>query len=433
MADILNSKMIILFYSILFMIRIKSSKQIQEYTISIPLGESELGLYNISYYEDKDFKCEKLIPSLFTPIFLILKSQIDGTELEKIKIFSPVLSFEKNATIFFFNFKYLNKYDIFLGELRFIPYENLYCYFGLTNRTGEYGDIKEDYIFINKLKERGEISKKIFSFKKWTIDNNNNEISTSLYLGDEHEPFLSKNNKDGVIGQCKVNEDYKYWGCFFTEMSINENLVDLKKANSNDYYKIYFSSESHDIIFPDQFIDKFKILTGDNCTYNEEKGTTNNYAICRNFFNNDDYASLNLISNKMVITIEIDNQKRFCKDDKEKKELSRIKFEDIDYFILPLIMFKQFDIQFDAEKDRIQFFTTNQSLLQIKEEKGKKSSNGLKVFLIIFIIIILILTLGFIIYWLLKKRRGSVEKNINKYNKFDEDENFQNMNEQRVF
>ena len=41
--------------------------------------------------------------------------------------------------------------------------------------------------------------------------------------------------------------------------------------------------------------------------------------------------------------------------------------------------------------------------------------------------------LSFGVFWFIKKRKGSIEKNINKYNKFDEDDNFKNLNEQRVF
>ena len=99
-------------------------------------------------------------------------------------------------------------------------------------------------------------------------------------------------------------------------------------------------------------------------------------------------------------------------------------------------MFKNFHVQFDDENDLIKFYTTNQSILQIygKNEKKDNDSKGNvgKAFLIIFIIL-LIVALLVIAFWLIKKRKGKVEKSINKYNKFEDEDNFQNMNDKRVF
>ena len=94
-------------------------------------------------------------------------------------------------------------------------------------------------------------------------------------------------------------------------------------------------------------------------------------------------------------------------------------------------------MQFDAENYKINFYTTDESILKIKKEqkedkkKGSSSKVG-TVFLVIFIIL-LILGLGCGAFWLLKKRRNSVEKNINKYNKFEDEDNFQDMNDKRIF
>ena len=98
-------------------------------------------------------------------------------------------------------------------------------------------------------------------------------------------------------------------------------------------------------------------------------------------------------------------------------------------------MFKNFHIQFDAENNLISFYTTNTSILTLKnirDDDDKESSSGLIIFLIILIILIVLgLVLG--VFCFLKRRRGSLEKNINKYNKFEDEENFQSLNEQRVF
>ena len=127
---------------------------------------------------------------------------------------------------------------------------------------------------------------------------------------------------------------------------------------------------------------------------------------------------------------------RYNQGDKEENEnRTRIRYENYDYFIFPLIMFKKFHVQFDAEKELISFYTTDPSILQVKKEEeknNKEESKALKIFITI-LIIILILTVLFIGFLIYKKRKESVQKNINKYNKFEDEENFQDMNEKRVF
>ena len=84
---------------------------------------------------------------------------------------------------------------------------------------------------------------------------------------------------------------------------------------------------------------------------------------------------------------------------------------------------------------------SNKTILELKKEEEDNSerkeeendsTNVGKIILIIFIII-LILVLGFGVFWFVKKKRASAEKNLNKYNKFEEDDSFQNMNEKKVF
>ena len=53
--------------------------------------------------------------------------------------------------------------------------------------------------------------------------------------------------------------------------------------------------------------------------------------------------------------------------------------------------------------------------------------------LLIIFLILLTLALGLGIFWFIKQKRASVEKNINKYNKFEDEDNFQDLNEKRVF
>ena len=433
MAKILNSRKIIYFFLVLLLLNFKLTKQIKPFEMSIEKGHSELGIFH-KKYELNNVSCPELIPSLFNPIFIINTQGYESSEIKTISKIVPVFSLNKNLTLVLFNYTFLDnleEYNLVLGEERFSDLLKK-CYFGLASKNTYY-NLDQSEILLNRMFDEKKITKKIFSFDKWKISNQSNLISTTLYIGEEHNNFkLKSDNKKGIIGNCLVNESYDYWGCSFNAMSINNITKDLKKNDRNDYYEIYFSTETHDIIFPDKFYTKFHELTEQKCTYDKDNEKID-FTICKGFFNNDGYASLKLISSDMNITIEIDNQERFCEKNEDKKNFSRIKFKDINYIILPLIMFKNFDIQFDAENNRIQFYTTDNSILQLRKERKKnKSSNGVTVFLIIFIII-LILALGFGIFWFIKKRRGSIEKNINKYNKFDEDENFQSLNEKRVF
>ena len=420
-------------FLILLILNIKISNQIKTFDISFEKEESNLGVMNIDY-NDNITHCEELVPSLFSPLLLIFYPKYNEVNrIDRIQAFLPLITFVKNITFYLFDFNiFEEEYDVILGLEKYSVYLKK-CYFGLLSRIGNFYEFNESHILINRLKEQKKINQKIFSFDKWKINEEN--IKTTLFLGDEHEIFKSKNeDKDGIIGSCKIDKDYTHWGCSFKEISINNITVDLLNENNN-YYKIYFSSESHTIMFPKSFYNNFTKITKGQCIYDDSYSFLEDYfTMCnKSFFNSMHYAPLELRSEDMIITLEIDNQKRFLSEYEEKGNLTNIRFENIDYFIFPLIMFKQFLIQFDAENDMIKFYTKDKEILKVKEKKkAENSSNGTTVFLII-LIIILIIAIGFGGFWFIKKRRGSIEKNINKYNKFDEDENFQNMNEKRVF
>ena len=208
----------------------------------------------------------------------------------------------------------------------------------------------------------------------------------------------------------------------------NKKISLLK--DENNYYQIYFSTEDHKIVIPSSFIDNFTNITENACREDASSGF-----LCE-FFDDKDCVEVKLmIENKMNITIEIDRMNRYIiqKENIEENKTRIIKGEN-DYFILPLIMFKNFYVQFDAENHKISFYTMDKSILEVYEDKktSNKDSNAGTVFLVIFIIL-LVLALGFGIFWFIKRRRTSVEKNINKYNKFEDEDNFKDMNEKRVF
>lgn len=417
------------FVLIIFLINLSFSNQTYHtFFMEISKEEEELGSFLIK----NDDRC-KWVPSLLFPLPVVPPiNNINASEQNPeitFQLENPIIQ-EEPFDLYLCNFLFLNQqFNVSLGKPRSSSLKTYYLGLGLKQKEGS--QLSENYFLLNKLKNCGAISKKIFSFDKWNL-NNESFIKTNLFFGSTHEHFQLK-EKNAIIGTCKTDKDDIYWGCSFDQMSFNENFTSLKNGNNN--YKIYFSSENHKIIFPEKFETNFNTLTNDRCSYSKKHvEETERFVKCDDFFNEEGYASLQLISQNMNITIQIDNVNRFNQGN-EPKNKTRILFKNLDYFIFPLIMFKNFHIQFDGEKNLISFYTTDSSILQIKEDgknKEKGSSKGLIAFIII-LIILLLLGLCYFVFWFIKKRRGPVEKDINKYNKFDEDEHFQDMNEKRVF
>ena len=426
MIDSFKIKLYIELCLFFFITNIPSSIQNYEsFTLKIPLNNSELEPFFIDEIK-KDEMCSEWVPSLINPILLInYNSNVSNLQyLYDFQIKSPFLEDEYKSSLYLYS-GFNNKYNVLLGKPKHsdtVPK----CYFGLSSGLSQYSSFNESQINLNRLKDREEIAKKIFSFSNWTL--NNDEINSYLYFGDFHEIF---NSSDGIIGTCDAEQNDPFWGCNFTSILFNNNSINLMNEENN-YYKIYFSTENHNIIIPKSFLDTFNIFTQEACKEDENDGF-----LCDFFDEDKQSVELTLgIEDQMNITIEIDRMNRYIfQNETIKPTKTRIIKGNEDYFVFPLIMFKNFYIQFNAEDYKISFYTTDKRILQIKEEKKKKekgSSNAGTVFLVIFIIL-LVLALGFGILWLIKKRRSSIQNSINKYNKFEDEENFQDMNEKRVF
>lgn len=430
-----NIKILKKYFSLILIVFIinllKSEQKYYTYTMETSIDDTSLEVF----YINGDGFCEKWIPSLLYSIPIIdMDKPVEETSLvnsKKYGIKNPQIAYGEKIDMYLYYYKILEEnFNVILAKPKSSS-DIKSCYFGMSYKDEE-NNLNETYTLLNYLKNRNEISEKIFSFDKWKI-NNNNKLETKLYFGDSHQVFLP-NNTNGIIGKCKTNKEDIYWGCTFNQMSFKENNVSLFKDTKA--YKIYFSSESHLILFPKDFEESFNNITNHKCNYDKQHPKEDSFFLsCDDFFNTDGYASIKLIGDKMNITLEIDNVNRYNKGNKDNNK-TRIRYVDNDYFVFPLIMFKNFHVQFDAKNDLISFYTIDKSILQVEEEKNqdkkKGTSLGLKVFLVI-LIIILVLALLFLGFWLYKKRKSSLEKNINKYNKFDEDENFQDMNEKRVF
>ena len=403
--------------------------------LEVEITKEELEIIYINKKEQTENEedcnqCEKWIASLFNPLLLVHQNIniTDKTTNQEMTVTLPV--FPKPIFVKIYNNSFWDKYKVITGKIMYNDEINS-CYLGLLNNIGDYPKIDETQVFLNYLINNKIFTKKIFSFDKWDITKSS--IQSSLYLGFNHDNFNQKKKK-GIIGSCKANLD-KYWGCSFNQISFNNNSPSSKENENFTSYKIYFSSENYNIIFPKYFEDQFNEITNKSCNYEDdiEFGYLN---LTCNFFDDNKYANLTLIDDNMEITVEIDNIYRFSLYEDKENNKTRIRYvEGIDYFIFPLIMFKNFHIQFDAENNLINFYTTDNSILKLKKDNNKEkgsSSKGLTVFIVILVIVIVI-ALTFGLFWFLKKRKGSFEKSINKYNKFEDEENFQSMNEKRVF
>ena len=295
------------------------------------------------------------------------------------------------------------------------------CYLGLSLGTNSTNYLNESYYLLNKLYDSKQIKQKIFSFDKWNI--NQNSILTNFYFGDIHENFKSNN---GIIGSCKNIEypEYPYWGCSFKEIIINnydDRTISLEYEDGK-YYKIYFATETNDIIFPEIFRGLFYYASKGKCKYynSEDK-----YSLYCKDKEKKGYIPIKFINDNMNITGEIDILDRFNIESQSEKTL--VTFDDINYIVLPLIMFKNFHIQFDGNNNIISFYTTDNSILEIKKE-DKSNNKGLSKAVIAVIIISVILAIaiiGFLIFIYIRLRKESNIKKTEK--KIEEIQEFQKI------
>ena len=154
--------------------------------------------------------------SILSPAFLLVYSEFNSTGKENLKrefeIYPPFLSrIALNVNLFKID-NLLNNYNLILSKIRYDKTVKE-CYFGLS-KNGNYSGLIESEINLNMLKNADKIKQQIFSFDKWDLENND-LITTNLYLGDVHENFVSHN---GIIGNCSVDNEDFFWGCSFKQM-----------------------------------------------------------------------------------------------------------------------------------------------------------------------------------------------------------------------
>jgi len=408
------------FFLIFFIIELFFPSKEFEFEVSIDMKELKSG-GGFLIADARKKVCGTWRPSLFLPILYVPEpTDINEGALipqTKLNIKSPFFNDNKEFVVQMFkNISFLS--DNLKGILLRPLSANVYnCYFGISPRANITG-LEEGNVLLNELKDNNFIGKKIFSFQQWDIISN--PVKTKFYLGDSHNDF---NSNTGIIGTCESDTNDSLWGCSFKEMIFNN--INIPLTNENGQYKIYFASETHNLIFPNKFEEIIIKSSNNSCTINDE-----DYLKCADFFKDSDYVPLQLTeaNENFVITGQVDSMGRF-NENKENKDYARIQFEKIDYIILPLMAFKEFHVQFDADKYLVKFYTNNPNILKVKISKS--GSSGLSVFIVLLIIIIL-LGLGFAVFWLMKNRRKD-GTNINKFSKFEDEEDYQNMNEKKVF
>ena len=410
-------------FLIFTIINISSEENKFEYeTISI-ISNSDL---NPLSFNSQDKICSTYIPSLFNPIPLVRYGDYDGpTPLHyKINIFNPIL---EEIEFKIYNYNLLdNNININFGVCNDKTLDE--CYFGLS--SGLPKDIELQNNTLDHLKITNQITEKKFSLDKWELLLDKNMIKSRLYLGYNHLDFNSQNKN--YIGTCQNIKEDSFWGCYFKEMIFNNTAIPLNKSDEEDY-KIYFSSEDYTIIFPKEFQDKFEKASNGSCTYNAGEKKT----FCRDFFKKDYIIPLTLSNDNMDITLEIDYLKRF-NSEAEQDSINMVFIKDIDYIIFPLIMLKNFHIQFDADSNIIRFYSRDKKILHVKikepEPEPENSSSALTIFLVI-LIILLLLGLVFGIFVFLKKIKNDDSKEINKFQKFEEDDNddFKKLKEKKIY
>ena len=400
-----------------------STLELETFDVTIKLNDIELeGLF----IDDKSEKniCEYWTPSLFMPLLYVskdidTKDEILIPEYSEKELFYPV--FFKNKSISFYTYddtNFLN--NKFQSKLMKDIYHPLIsCYFGLSLGINNFVELKEEDVTLNYLKEKTFINKKIFSFDIWDLNKN----KTAFYLGDSHENF---NTNTGIIGTCESYSKDSPWGCSFKTMLFNNINIPLED-NDGALHKIYFSSETHYFIFPNSFKDIFKNSTSNSCF-----PTNDNYLSCPEFFKVSKYFPIQMTekNDNFVITGQVDSILRFNTEEKDKKDYARIQFDDINCIILPLIVFKEFHVQFDAESNLIKFYTKDSNILKVKEIK-KEGSSALTIFLVILVILIL-LGLSIAAFLFIKNKRNT-ESNINKFSKFEDEEDYQKIKKKNVF
>ena len=282
--------------------------------------------------------------------------------------------------------------------------------YSLSNNVNSKGFEKSETT-LELLKENLSV-KKIFSIKPWTKTTflRKSKFSSQLLIGEQHDDFSDTQN----VGSCPIaNEDSPFWNCHFSQMTINNLNFSLINEKTEKPYEVRFIVESEKIVFPKKFKNLIAVsysATGSKC-YTDSTTKNTELLLCEKMTEDDDNTIpikfLNAEEN-MQIRGEIDNENTLANwgSDITSAFPTNIYFNDTDYIVMPLIVFKQFHVLFDAENKKISFFSEDKSLLKLiekkQEEKEKEETDNLSyfknhIFTTILIIAIFCLVIGLMV------------------------------------
>ena len=261
-------------------------------------------------------QCKRWIPSLFTPIlsYFLPEPINQGRRIGDTRLVLKIPyynHYEETTFELHQNIKFLkNDYKGILMKSEESNQDK--CYFGISPGISGYEPLTEDNTTLNILKTN-LISEKIFSFDTWRINSEKDyEPKSWFYLGESNKMFSSY---DKIVATCQNYPNDMHWGCSFKEMVFNNINIPIKYSNQS-LYKIYFSSETHNIIFPNNFQNIIANISNKICKTNN-KG----YLTCDNYCSNSNYVPLILTeeNDKFIITGQVDNIIRFNSEDEKKK------------------------------------------------------------------------------------------------------------------
>ena len=215
---------------------------------------------------------------------------------------------------------------------------------------------------------------KIFSIKPWEKIkySTNSKFTSTLYLGDQHDDFSDTSN----VGNCSIaNTDSPFWNCQFSEMIINNKSFALTNPKTEKPYEVRFIIESRKIVLPKRFKSLIGIqysATGSKCYSEKDTETETELFLCKNM-NEDDEETIPITfinaEQTMKIKGEIDSENCLGGLSVTDAFPTNIYFNDTDYIVMPLTVFKKFHVLFDAEKNKISFYSEDKSLLKLIEQK----------------------------------------------------------------
>ena len=282
--------------------------------------------------------------------------------------------------------------------------------YSLINNVNSKG-FEESESTLNILKEKLNVEK-IFSIEKWDkkIVAHKAKYASTLYLGEAHSDFSDESN----VGNCPIaNTSSPFWNCQFSQMTINNRNTSLVNEKTLTYYEVRFIVESKKIIFPKKLKDDIAVKyssTGSKC-YIDKTVKSTELLLCEKMTEEDEetipISFLNAEQN-LLIRGEIDNENALSNWGANVTTAfpTNIYFDDIDYIIMPLTVFKQFHVLFDAKNNKISFFSKDKSLLKLiekkEEEKEKEDEDNLAyfknhIFTTILIIAIVCLVIGLMV------------------------------------